>query len=72
MPKRERKGRQGPPRRPGERYPIELLHREVQREIAQQAKAKGTTSYAVIEEHFPAAYRRFQERRNGSKPSLDC
>jgi hypothetical protein len=73
----KRTGHTGTPRRPGQRYPIELLYREVHKDIAKavvaEAKAKGTTSYAVIEERFPDAYRRFVAQRNGSQPpSLDC
>lgn len=74
---RKRTGHTGTPRRPGQRYPIELLYREVHKDIAKtiaaEAKAQGTTSYAVIEQRFPDAYRRFVARRDGSKPpSLDC
>jgi hypothetical protein len=67
----------GTPRRPGERYPIELLFREVHadldKQIRAEAKAEGTTSYAVVQRRFPDAYRRFVQRRNGPQPpTFDC
>jgi GT2 family glycosyltransferase len=64
----KRTGHTGTPRRPGERYPIELLlhevHRDLDKQIRAEAKAKGTTSYAVVQRRFPDAYRRFIARRD--------
>ena len=53
----KRTGHTGSPRQPGQRYPIELLYQEVRKDIAATARAKGMTSYEIIKQRYPDAYR---------------